>query len=72
MSDVKLKDEMSAFKSPVDGHTIMKTFSLTEGKVIGAFKKRIEEAILDGDIENTYDAAYQYMLDIKDQILKTI
>ena len=41
MSDVKLKDEMSAFKSPVDGHTIMKTFSLTEGKVIGAFKKRI-------------------------------
>ena len=26
MSDVKLKDEMRAFKSPVDGHIIMKTF----------------------------------------------
>ena len=71
MSDVKLKDEMKAFKSPVDGHTIMKTFSLTEGRVVGEFKKRIEEAILDGDIENTYEAAYQYMLDIKDQVLKT-
>ena len=49
----------------------MKTFSLSEGKIVGEFKKRIEEAILDGDVENTYDAAYQYMLDIKDEILKT-
>jgi len=71
MSNVKLKDEMKSFKSPVDGHTIMKTFSLTEGKIVGLFKTRIEEAILDGDIENNYDAAYQYMLDIKDKILNT-
>jgi len=71
MADVKLKDEMRAFKCPVDGHIIMKTFSLTEGRVVGLFKTRIEEAILDGDIENTYEAAYQYMLDIKDEILNT-
>tara|TARA_Y100001970_G_scaffold32791_1_gene40670 strand:+ start:6585 stop:8012 length:1428 start_codon:yes stop_codon:yes gene_type:complete len=70
MSDVKLKDEMRAFKSPVDGHTIMKTFSLKEGKTIGIFKSRIEEAILDGNIENNYDAAYQYMLDIKEEVFK--
>jgi hypothetical protein len=70
MSDVKLKDEMRAFKSPVDGHTIMKTFSLTESKIVGEFKKKIEDAILDGDVENTYDAGYQYMLDIKDEVLK--
>ncbi len=69
MADVKLKDEMKAFKCPVDGHIIMETFSLTEGRVIGIFKTRIEEAILDGDIENTYEAAYQYMLDIKDEVL---
>ena len=70
MSDVKLKDEMRAFKSPVDGYTIMKTFSLKEGKTIGIFKSRIEEAILDGNIENNYDAAYQYMLDIKEEVFK--
>ena len=69
MADVKLKDEMKAFKCPVDGHIIMETFSLTEGRVVGIFKTRIEEAILDGDIENTYEAAYQYMLDIKDEVL---
>ena len=49
----------------------MKTFELTEGKTIGAFKNRIEEAILDGDIENNYDSAFSYMLSIKDEILKS-
>ena len=71
MLDVKLRDEMRAFKSPVDGHTIMKTFSLKGGKVIGIFKHHIEEAILDGKIKNDYDSAFQYMMDIKDEVLST-
>ena len=70
MQDVKLRDEMRAFKSPVDGHVIMKTFALTEGKLVGLFKKNIEEAILDCKINNDYDSAYAYMLEIKDNILK--
>ena len=35
MKDVKLRDEMKAFKSPVDGHIIMKEFSIKEGQKIG-------------------------------------
>ena len=69
MKDVKLRDEMRAFKSPVDGHVIMKTFSLKEGKSVGLFKDRIEEAILDGEIKNNYDSAYDFMLKIKNEIL---
>jgi len=69
MKDVKLRDEMRAFKSPVDGNIIMKTFSLKEGKLIGKFKTRIEDAILDGKIENNYDAAYKFMLTIKSKVL---
>ena len=69
MKDVKLRDEMRAFKSPVDGHIIMKTFSLKEGKSVGLFKDRIEEAILDGEIKNNYDSAYNFMLKIKNEIL---
>ena len=69
MKDVKLRDEMKAFKSPVDGHIIMKEFSIKEGQKIGQFKHKIEEAILDGKIKNTYEDAYNYMLSIKDQIL---
>ena len=62
---------MQKFKSPVDGHVIMKTFSLKEGKLVGLFKKNIEDAILDCKIENDFDSAYAYMLAIKDEILKS-
>ena len=30
MKDVKLRDEMKAFKSPIDGHIIMEKFSIKE------------------------------------------
>ena len=65
MQDVKMRDEMRAFKSPIDGHIIMKEFKLTEGREIGNIKTQIEEAILDGIIDNDYDAAYKFMLTIK-------
>ena len=48
---------------------IMETFGLFEGKEIGKIKHAIEEAILNGDIENEYDSAREYMLKIKDEIL---
>ncbi len=69
MQDVKLRDEMRAFQSPIKGEEIMKIFDLKPGKVVGQFKNAIEEAILDGKIPNEYDASYDYMLKIKDDIL---
>ena len=65
VQDVKLRDELRAFQSPVRGDVIMKTFNLSPGHEVGVIKKKIEEAILDGVIENDYDAAYQYMLSIR-------
>ena len=65
VSDVKLRDELRAFQSPVRGDVIMKTLKLKPGKAVGEIKEAIENAILDGVIENDYDAAYQYMLTIK-------
>ena len=70
MQDVKMKDEMKAFKSPVDGNEIMKTLSIKEGKIIGKIKKNIEDAILDEKIPNTYQDAFDYMMSIKDDFLK--
>ncbi len=69
MKDVKLRDEMQAFQSPVRGKEIMEVFSLKSGREVGKIKKTIEEAILDGKIENEYDAAYAFMLKNKDEIL---
>ena len=62
MQDVKLRDEMRAFQSPVRGEEIMEVFSLKPGRDVGKIKEAIEEAILDGEIENEYEAAYKFMM----------
>lgn len=69
MQDVKLKDEMQKFQSPVRGDIIMKDLKLKPGPCVGKIKKAIEEAILDGIIPNEYEYAYEYMIKIKDEIL---
>jgi len=69
MKDVKLRDEMKKFQSPVRGHEIMKIFNLTEGPVIGRIKSSVEDAILDGDIANDYDSVYSYIIKNKKTLL---
>jgi len=62
MQDVKLRDEMREFQSPVRGEEIMKTFKMKPGRQVGKIKEAIEEAILDGEIPNEYEAAYKFMM----------
>ena len=67
MSDVSERDKMKAFQSPVRGKEIMKILNLEPGKTIGKIKSEIEEAILDGKIENSYDKALEYLMSIKNR-----
>jgi hypothetical protein len=48
----------------------MKIFNLTPGKVIGRIKSEIEEAILDGKIENSHEEALEYLYSIKNRYNK--
>ena len=68
MQNVKLRDEMRAFQSPVRGKEIMETLNLNPGKEVGKevgkVKKAIEDAILDGEIPNEHDAAYEFMMEL--------
>ena len=59
------KDSAKKFQSPIRGKEIMKIFKINEGKQVGIFKKAVEEAILEGTIENTYDAAKRFLLNQK-------
>ena len=67
--DVKEKDKLRAFQSPVRGDEIMKICNIPPSKKVGDIKKAIEEAILDGKIGNNYEEAYQYLMAIKDKFL---
>ena len=65
MQDVRLRDEMRNFKSVITGEIIMKEFNIKPGREVGKIKKAVENAILDGVIQNDYDEAFAYMLKIK-------
>jgi tRNA nucleotidyltransferase/poly(A) polymerase len=69
VKEVEEKDQLRAFQSPVRGEEIMKVCNLQPGKKVGLIKTAIEEAILEGEIPNEYNAAYEYMLKIKDNII---
>ena len=69
MQDVTERDALKSFQSPVRGDEIMKVCGITEGRVVGQIKSAIEAAILDEKIDNTYEAAYDYFMSIKDEYL---
>jgi len=69
MKDVVARDAMRAFQSPVRGDEIMEICGLKEGQLVGQLKLAIEEAILAGEIDNTYEAAREYLDRIKSDYL---
>ena len=70
MQNVTQRDAYRAFQSPVRGDQIMKESGLPPGKTVGKIKEAIENAILDGEIENDYDAAYEYFIKIKEEFMQ--
>ncbi len=63
------KDRLRNFQPPIDGREIMEMYNLTPGPAVGNIKDRIQDAILDGEIENTREAALAFMDKIKDEYL---
>ena len=59
--EVEAKDAIRNFKNPVTGDYIMELFGIEPCNTIGQLKEAVKNAILDGEIENSFEAADAYM-----------
>lgn len=59
--EVEAKDAIRNFKNPITGDYVMDLFGIEPCNTIGMLKEMVKNAILDGVIENSFDAADVFM-----------
>ncbi len=62
LKDVEQRDSIRNWQPPVTGQDIMHIFGIKEGREVGIIKNQIREAILEGEIPNSRDAAIDYTI----------
>lgn len=62
LKDVEQRDQIRNWQPPVSGTDIMHIFGIKEGREVGIIKNQIREAILEGEIPNSREAAIEFTI----------
>jgi tRNA nucleotidyltransferase/poly(A) polymerase len=68
LKEVEENDSVRNFQPPVTGEMIMETFGIPPSRPIGEIKKAIKEAILEGDIKNNPEEAFDLMVKLGEEM----
>jgi len=68
LREVEENDSVRNFQPPVTGEMIMNTFGIPPSRPVGDIKKAIKEAILEGDIKNNPEEAFNLMLKLGEEM----
>jgi tRNA nucleotidyltransferase (CCA-adding enzyme) len=61
MQEIQEKDNYRNWTPPIDGNEIMERYHLQPSKEVGILREAQKNAILDGECENTREAALAFL-----------
>ena len=70
VKEVEERDALRNWQPPVSGEDIMNHFNLSPCREVGLIKAALREAILDGEVPNLREEAFQKMIQIGEDIFR--
>lgn len=67
--EVDKKDKIRNWKNPLTGEEIMQALNISPSIIVGNIKNAVKEAILNGEIPNNPKAAFQYMMEHREEFV---